>query len=181
VITLGVIADTHVPDRARRLNPGALSIFEQAGVQAILHAGDVCVPSVLAQLEEIAPTYAVRGNRDWVRLGHLPRECLLEFGGVNVALAHGHGDLAHYLADKVWHVLEGLQRERYWRRLIKSFPTARVIVFGHVHMSMNMWLDGRLLFNPGSACCPHYKQSAPSVGLVHIHTGGKVEGEIVNL
>ncbi|MBN1147796.1 MAG: hypothetical protein JXA78_11115, partial [Anaerolineales bacterium] len=47
--------------------------------------------------------------------------------------------------------------------------------------SLNRWLDGRLLFNPGS---PHFlkkKELAPSLGLLHISAEGEVRGEIVNL
>ena len=66
MITLGVVADTHVPDRARQINPDLLRVLRQAQVQAILHAGDVCSQVVLDQLGQIAPVYAVRGNRDWI-------------------------------------------------------------------------------------------------------------------
>ena len=62
MVTLGVVTDSHVPDRMRAL-PDALWPA-LAGVDAILHAGDVCVPRVLAALEQVAPVYAVAGNRD---------------------------------------------------------------------------------------------------------------------
>jgi putative phosphoesterase len=62
--TLGVLADTHIPDRVPTLNPRVIQVFRQAQVSAILHAGDVSVPQVLAELEKIAQVYAVRGNRD---------------------------------------------------------------------------------------------------------------------
>ena len=64
MIRLGVISDTHIPDRARRLNERVIPVFREAGVSAILHAGDVSTPRVLKQLEEVAPVYATRGNRD---------------------------------------------------------------------------------------------------------------------
>ena len=76
-LTLGVISDTHVPDRVRQLDPQAFGIFQAAGVQAILHAGDVSGPQLLAQLEQIAPVYAVKGNRDFLWLPHLPAELRL--------------------------------------------------------------------------------------------------------
>ena len=90
-ITLGLIADTHIPDRRSSLHPQILTAFKEAGVAAILHAGDICSPQVLERLETVAPVYAVRGNRDWVLLRHLPSTRLLEFGGIRVAMAHGHG------------------------------------------------------------------------------------------
>ncbi len=67
VTKLGVVADTHVPDKAKTLNPQVLAILRQAEVSAILHAGDISSPGVLTALGEIAPVYAVLGNRDWVR------------------------------------------------------------------------------------------------------------------
>ena len=56
--TLGVIADTHVPDRRPDLDPQILPIFLQAKVQTILHAGDVSSQKVLDQLSQIAPVLA---------------------------------------------------------------------------------------------------------------------------
>jgi len=91
MITLGIIADTHVPDRVPQLNPRIFSIFREAGVQAILHAGDACSSDVLSQLGEIAPVHAVRGNRDSTRLAYLPRKLTLEFGGLTIGMMHGHG------------------------------------------------------------------------------------------
>ena len=60
--TLGVLADTHIPDRVNQLNPRVLEIFQQAEVNAILHAGDVSVPRVLEELGQVAPVHAVRGK-----------------------------------------------------------------------------------------------------------------------
>jgi hypothetical protein len=60
VVRVGVLADTHIPHRLDRL-PGAVSsIF--AGVDLILHAGDLDEADVVAELSRIAPTVAVRGN-----------------------------------------------------------------------------------------------------------------------
>ena len=86
MVTLGVISDTHIPDRARSLERLVLDVFQSAGVKAILHAGDVSTPRVITQLEEIAPVHAVRGNRDWVALAHLPYQSLLTFDGIKVGV-----------------------------------------------------------------------------------------------
>lgn len=177
---LGVIADTHIPDRKRYLNPAILPIFRDAGVEAILHAGDISVPDVLQQLEQIAPVHAVRGNRDWVRLGYLPFRQRLSFNGVTIALVHGHGHLREYLVDKLHYAVHGMQVERYQDRLLQIYNQANVIVYGHVHIPCNQWIDRQLLFNLGSACCPA-KKFTPSVGLLQIHSGGQVQGEILEL
>ncbi len=182
IITLGVVSDTHVPDRKRTLDPRVLTLFQQRGVEAILHAGDVCVPGVLDQLGEIAPVYAVRGNRDWVFLRDLPLERRLTFGGVTIGLTHGHGRWQTYLKDKVYFLAhDGYQDERLLPRLLAGFPEAKVIVFGHSHLKLNRWIDGKLIFNPGSPHVSHQKDPANSLGFLHISEAGEVWGEIVEL
>jgi putative phosphoesterase len=177
---LGVIADTHIPDRARHLNPAILPIFQDASVDAILHAGDISAPGVLRNLEEVAPVYAVQGNRDWLLLRHLPRDLVLVFDGVNLVLEHGHGLLRNYLVDRTHFMFFGMQESRYQRRLLATHPQARVIVYGHLHIPCNTWFGDVLLFNPGSANIPA-KRCTPSVGILKIRAGGEVEGEIIEL
>jgi putative phosphoesterase len=179
MITLGVLADTHVPDRAPNLNPRVLGIFERASVKAILHAGDVSVPGVLEQLGSMAPVHAVRGNRDWVALKELPAAVQLDFNDVRVGLTHGHGQVWDYLIDRVKYVFGGYRLEMFQPRLLAAFPQANVIVFGHTHRALNLLVNGILLFNPGSVHFPDEKDTSPSVGLLHLHGGGSVEGEII--
>ena len=178
MVTLGILSDTHVPDRVPGLNPAVISIFREQRVNAILHAGDISQPGVLAQLREIAPVYAVRGNRDWFQLRELPITLILEFEGVKVGLTHSHGSLRVYLLDKVRTVVQGAQFERYLRRALNAFPQAKVVVFGHTHIPVQRWVDGRLCINPGSAACPDNKAPAPSIGLVRIGPAGSVNAEI---
>lgn len=178
VITIGVVSDTHIPDRRRQLDAQVVKIFQEAGVQAILHAGDVSSPATLDQLSEIAPVHAVRGNRDWVALRHLPLIRQINLGGLKVGLIHGHGPLLDYLRDRIDYVLRGYRLEMFVPRLLEAFPAADVIVFGHTHRALNQRFDGKLIFNPGSPHFPDPKTSAPSVGLLHISQQGSVKGEI---
>jgi putative phosphoesterase len=180
-ITLGLIADTHIPDRRNSLHPQVLPTFKDAKVKAILHAGDICAPQVLAQLEEAAPVFAVRGNRDWVLMRYLPATRLMEFGGVRVALAHGHGRWRNYILDRVNYIFNGFYLERYTLRLLSAFADARVIVFGHTHRRLILRSGGQLLINPGS---PHVSEDPDrqgSVGLLHIEDGGELSAEFVFL
>ncbi len=180
-ITLGLIADTHIPDRRSSLHPQVLAAFKEAGVTAILHAGDICAPQVLEQLEEAAPVFAVRGNRDWVLMRHLPVTRLLEFGGVRVAMAHGHGRWRNYFLDRVNYIFNGFQLERYTPRLLSAFADARVIVFGHTHRRLMQWSEGQLLINPGS---PHVSEDPDrqgTIGLLHIEDEGELSAEFVFL
>jgi putative phosphoesterase len=181
MLTLGVIADTHIPDRTRHLNPKIIPLFREAGVQAILHAGDVSVRRILEELRQVAPVYAVRGNRDWVALRDLPMSLQITFRGVKIGLVHGHGSWREYLIERVYYILNGYRLERFTPRLLDAFPEAQVIVFGHTHHPVNLWQDGKLLFNPGSPHFPADIDITPSIGFLHIHTGGDVEGEIYNL
>ena len=55
---IAILSDTH-----GLLRPQVLDHL--AGVDAILHAGDIDTPAVLDRLQDFAPVYAVRGNNDW--------------------------------------------------------------------------------------------------------------------
>jgi hypothetical protein len=181
MVVLGVIADTHVPDRRADLHPGALAVFRQAGVAAILHAGDISTPAVLQTLATLAPVHAVRGNRDWVALKDLPASLELEFAGVKLGLAHGHGRWWNYILDRTRYILfEGYRPERFQRRMLVAFPQAQVIVYGHTHRAYNQVVAGKLLFNPGVACCREIWDLPPSVGLLRLEAG-QAKGEIIAL
>lgn len=182
MLTLGVIADTHIPDRRRSLHPKVIPTFQTANVEYILHAGDISVPRVIAQLEEIAPVYAVRGNRDWFRLNHLPMNLILPFEGVKIGLTHGHGGWRSYLQDKVNYLRGGPLPFRIIKERAVSLlpPDVNVVIFGHNHAVYNQVEDGQLIFNPGSACCAIPRHSPPSVGLLHIKAD-QVTGKIINL
>jgi putative phosphoesterase len=181
VIKLGVLADTHIPDKARTLNPNVLPVFRQAGVRAILHAGDVSSPGVLTALGKIAPVYAVFGNRDWLFLRHLPLHRTLNFNGITLGLTHSHGGLRHYIVGKFQYIAEGYNLERFKPRLLETFPGADVIVFGHTHRPLIRWANGKLFFNPGAACLNDKHNLPPSLGVLSIHPDGRITGEIIPL
>ena len=154
-----VIADTHIPRRARALPEGLTPHLERADL--ILHAGDLMDPKLLNDLAVYAPTRAVRGNLDPQEAG-LPEERRFGFGGVRVAMVHDSGPKKG-------------RRSRVRRR----FPEARVVVFGHSHIP---WLedeDGLLLLNPGS---PTDKRRQPehTFALLRVE-GGEVTAEILAL
>lgn len=164
-----------------RLHPGVLPTFQRAGVQAILHAGDVCVPSVLRELETVAPVNAVRGNRDFVSLPRLPLSLRLEVEGVKIGMTHGHGTFLRYVSEKTHNILKGVKEERYISYVASIFPDMDVIVFGHMHRVVKRTWEGKLVFDPGSACCTDNREKGPSIGLLHINAGGLFEAEVVYL
>lgn len=180
-IAVAVVADTHVPDRARQLHPALLPALQEAEPAAILHAGDISVQRVLDQLGTVAPVLAVRGNRDFLFPGSLPRARSLEFAGVPLALMHGHGTWTTYLVDKLFYLTQGYRLQRYQAIMAGMVASAKVIVFGHTHRPEVTWMGGKLWFNPGSACIPMRGSPDPSFGLLHFSAAGEVSGEIIAL
>jgi uncharacterized protein len=125
-----VLADTHIPRRAKGLPEGLLPYLEEADL--ILHAGDLIEASVLEGLTLYAPVRAVKGNLDPPDVD-LPETLEVGFGGAEVAMVHDSG-----------------RRQGRRRRLACRFPETRVIVFGHSHVPFLEDEDGLLLLNPGS-------------------------------
>jgi putative phosphoesterase len=179
LITVGVISDTHIPDRVDRINPDILAGLQAAGVSRIFHAGDISMPPVLAELEKIAPVDAVRGNRDLVFGNSLPMVKVVELGGVRLAIMHGHGGWKNYLIDKLVYYQHGYILDRYLPVLLNTVPDADVVIFGHTHFPENLRFAGRLVFNPGSASSSISRKLFPTYGLLRIYAGGKVEAEII--
>jgi putative phosphoesterase len=180
VIKIGVIADTHVPDRMQQLDHRFLDFFRQSQVDAILHAGDISSPEVLAQLNRVAPVTAVQGNRDFMFRPNLPLIQKLTLGGLSIGLAHGHGGWAPYLLDKVKYMTVGYQYGRYRDSLLKVFPGCRVIVFGHTHHTVKRWENGQFLFNPGAAYPCYQNQFHPLLGLLVVYPGQQFEVKVVD-
>lgn len=146
---LAVIADTHIPTRARDLPPGAWRVIDAA--DGVLHAGDVVDPGLLERLRERGPVWAVLGNNDHALRSVLPERLELELGGVTVAMVHDAGAAAGRRA-----------------RLRRWFPTARVAVFGHSHVPAVEDDGGLLLLNPGS---PTDRRRMPSFTLAVLTLG----------
>ncbi len=91
MITIGILADTHIPDRKRRLHPEVIPLFKERNVQLIIHAGDITIQRVLNQLEEVAPVIAVRGNQDLLMSKRIPLSQTITVGRVRIGITHGHG------------------------------------------------------------------------------------------
>jgi hypothetical protein len=123
---IGLISDTH-----NYLDPRVPEIF--AGVEHILHAGDVGLPLILAELEEIAPVTAAMGNTD----EGLPiRE-------TEVVTLGGKKFLLHHI------VTPGVGSPRIAERLRAEAPD--VVMFGHTHKPFAQMYGRTLFINPGYA------------------------------
>jgi putative phosphoesterase len=151
VHTLGVISDTHGLVRAEAL--AAL-----AGVERIVHAGDIGAPEVLDALARIAPVTAVRGNNDraaWA--AGIPDTEVVEVGGLSLYVLH---DLHELDLDP------------------RGAGFAAVIT-GHSHQPRVEDRDGVLYLNPGSAG-PRRFRLPISLARLTI-TGPRVRAELVTL
>lgn len=150
-IVVGVISDTH-----GLLRPDALK--KLSGVNAIVHAGDVGDPEILARLRQIGPLSAVRGNIDtaaWSKV--LPETEVLEIGGLSLYVLHNVQELD----------------------LEPSAAGFAAVIFGHSHKPSIEWRKDVLFFNPGSAG-PRRFSLPVSVGKITIRNG-KVEPELMTL
>ena len=155
-----ILADTHIPRRARTLPEGLVAYLERADL--VLHAGDLIGPSVLEELSAYnAPAHAVRGNVDMPGLD-LPEALQLDFGGARIAMVHDSG-----------------RKEGRRERVGKRFPEARVVVFGHSHIPFLEDENGLLLLNPGS---PTDKRRQPEHTFALLRSEeGDVRAEIIAL
>lgn len=129
-----VIADTHVPRRARDLPPALWAAIDAADV--VIHAGDWVTASLVHAIRERADLLAVYGNNDGADVrALLPEVARAELGGVRVAVVHETG--------------AATGRER---RMDAAYGgTADLLVFGHSHIPWDTTTPGGLrLLNPGS-------------------------------
>ena len=161
-LVVGILADTHVPYRMKRLPRAVLDALE--GVDVILHAGDVDKPWALEPLRTMAPVHAVRGNIHFLDLSSggasLPPLLELKLAGHRVLLTHGYlpglAGLSLKGRDVALRLLGGSDKGRLNQhiacRLVSLHPRAEVIVFGHTHRAYVEWTEGALLVNPGAVC-----------------------------
>jgi putative phosphoesterase len=155
------LADTHAPRRWRGCPPAVAAYLRDADL--ILHAGDVCVPSVLDELAAYAPVHAVRGNNDGadVEAWGAPETLEWEVAGLPIAMIHDGGPAKGRL-----------------RRMRRRFPEARLVVFGHSHIPLDETGEGLRIFNPGSPT-DRRRQPHGTIGLLDIDEGRLLDAKIV--
>jgi putative phosphoesterase len=155
---LGIIADTH-----GQLRPQVLDAF--AGVDHILHGGDLGPLRLLAALEAIAPVTAVFGNTDAADVrACLPQVARVELEGFRIVVTHGD-QFGSPTPEK----------------LNAAFPEAEILVFGHTHQPLLTLVDQVVtVMNPGGAGPRRFALPA-SVGLMELEPGIPPRGRIVAL
>jgi hypothetical protein len=149
---IGVISDTH-----GLLRPEVIPAL--AGVETILHLGDVGDAKILDALREVAPVTAVRGNVD--RSGacaRLPETEVLLIEGGYIYLLHDLGTL----------------------HLDPAAARFAAVLYGHSHKPTIWRHKGVLYLNPGS-CGPRRFTLPITLGFLHVGPDGKLDAEIMDL
>src|SRR5256885_15562660 len=144
---IGVISDTH-----NLFDPKIPKLF--AGVDHILHAGDIGLPWILLELEAIAPVTAVGGNTD---------DPALRYKQIAVVKLAERKFLIHHIVNP--RQLEDSLKER----IAREKPD--VVVFGHTHKPFSQTIGGALYFNPCYAGPSRFGMPR-SVALVHCDQEG---------
>lgn len=152
LVKIGVVSDTH-----GLLRPEVAPAL--AGVDRILHLGDVGDPQILKELSKIAPVTAIRGNVD--RSGpcsKLPETEVLLLEGLYIYMLH---DLKELHIDP-------------------AAAKFAAVLSGHTHKARIERRKGVLYFNPGS-CGPRRFELPVTLGLLTLKEDSELEAEVVTL
>lgn len=134
-----LISDTHLPVRAKELQPQVWQLVDEADL--VIHAGDWVDEATLDALAgRTSRLVGVAGNNDgpqlWARLGEVAR---VEVEGVRIAVIHETGAAA------------GREKRCDERFGPDSADPADLLVFGHSHIPWDTTTPAGLrLLNPGS-------------------------------
>lgn len=149
---IGLISDTHIPDRADKIPITALEAFKK--VDLIIHAGDLTSIRVKKELEKVAPVLAVQGNMDRYNNLELPKSIKKNIEGIQIGVKHGEvypkGD-----TQQLYYIAKELDVD--------------VLISGHTHQASIEKIDEILLLNPGSPTAP--RLTDPTVMIMKIENG----------
>jgi hypothetical protein len=124
---IGIISDTH-----NYFDPKIPKLL--AGVDHIIHGGDIGLPWIIMELENIAPVTAVLGNTD---------DAGLRFKQTELIELAGRKFLVHHIVNP--RALDDPLK----LRIARARPD--VVIFGHTHKPFSETISGTLYFNPGYA------------------------------
>ncbi len=160
---IGVIADTHIPDRSKVIPDKILKDFKDADM--IIHAGDLVDLEVLRQLESICPDVkAVYGNMDPYEVRkELPEKEIIKAGNHKIGVMHGSGSPVKLI--------------ELMAQVFKD-DGVDIIIFGHSHTGFNEKIGNILFFNPGSAT-DKILSAYNSYGIIEIN--GNVQARIIKI
>jgi len=154
---IGVISDTHGV-----INPRVFELF--AGVDQILHAGDIGGGDIVTALETLAPVQAVYGNVDtFPEVERYPEVWFAEISGIRIVMLHIFSNLDDTR-------LVSIQKKQGIHR-------PDIVIFGHSHKAEMRRDNGVLLLNPGSAGRRRFSLR-PAVAIIDIPEPGRFEANI---
>ena len=159
---VAIIGDTHLPRTSRKLPDECIRRLRAADL--ILHTGDHSSVESLEALRALGPPVeAVYGNADEPALRELlPKELVVEPGGVRVGMAHVPGPR--------------VGREQ---RLRARFPGCAAVVYGHTHVPQVEEHEGVWILNPGS---PTERRSSPTWTMLELRVeDGRLEPALIDL
>lgn len=173
---IGVIADTHIGDKFHKLSNRIKETL--AGVDLILHCGDIVTMEVIEELRQVAPVEVIAGNHDLENHLELPRRKVVEQNGYRIGMIHG--DELNGL-----HVTKSQLKEWLYQVIVDPFINEAgvdLIVFGHYHQPVmevfrvefypakdpfSTLKKDVLVFNPGM---PTRNRHMSSVGFIELNT-----------
>lgn len=158
---IGVISDTHIPDRAYEIPEAVLQAFKD--VEMIFHLGDLTSYHVKDELEKIAPTYCVQGNMDRYNNINLPKSKIIDIEGVKIGLNHGE---VYPRGDT--------QQLKY----IALELGVKVLITGHTHQAFVKEIGDLLLLNPGSPTVP--RLTDPTIMILDVNNG-QIDSKIIKI
>lgn len=146
---IGVISDTH-----GLLREEVRKHLERCDM--IFHAGDIHTPSVVEELDRIAPTYLVRGNvdREWAE--GIPKIQIVENIGIRVFMIHNR------------------------KQIDRDLNPYDLIIYGHSHKYEEKQMDGRTWLNPGS-CGPRRFRLPVTMAMLHVDDDGRFRIERIDI
>ncbi|MFC1989645.1 metallophosphoesterase family protein [Chloroflexota bacterium] len=158
---VGLLSDTHIPEVAEILPDKLMEVFQ--GVDLILHAGDIYIPSVLDNLEQIAPVLAARGDDDYgstLTDQRVKERHILELEGKTLWLIHERPSHQSWLSP-------------WWQSWLSPEQNKKpdIVVFGHEHHTFVQHLDGTLFISSGSPTFLGYRRGPGTVGVLDINVG----------
>lgn len=167
---IGLVTDTHIPEVGTELPPELTEALQ--GVDLILHAGDIYLPSVLDDLERIAPVLAAKGDDDYgatLADSRVKEKHVLTLEGQTIWLVHMR---PLYLTSGWWLTHSSTEPDK------DSHPD--IVVFGHEHRATVQHYYNILFVNSGSPTFLHYRRELGTVGILDLNDG-KAEAQIVQL
>ena len=172
---IGLISDTHLPGMEKEPPYQVARAFE--GVDLILHAGDIYIPSCLDWLEQFAPVQAVEhhGSANFKGDSRVSEQRTVEVEGYTIGMVHDF-------------MLPGVQKEIRPGVIEADFPPGEslpqavqkafgapvnIVVFGHSHVAIVEDHQGVLFVNPGSPVLPRQIRRLGSVAVLELTSQGR--------